>query len=540
MLGRILFCSVFILTFGGFSEILPVRVSRAADPPVAASADNEDRPLDLAADLLLIRSRDQELLDQVRNKRVSVELRNTPLDHAITHLSELSGIPMQLDTIALEEAGIALDEPCSARVKDARVSSVLSRILSRLELGWTIENESLQVTSNDVIDDNLQTMVFAAADIVEWFGRNARHDGRRDRFGFADPTELGGGQFTGIMASEQPDEILTDLIQEHSGGFWEELDGAGGTVRFEGGLLTVHQALPVLLQIESFLKRLRSIQKRSPSMDVWAIPEGGFGWPENRKATEALRKRVSVKFSDTPLNEAVAYFGKELGIQLDIDVAALDEVGLLDNVPVSLTMAGTASAVLKQLLGNLHLTWLVQDDTLQVTTIEVAEENLFTVVADTRQLFATERFTDDGLTETIQFETNGLWEDIDGSGGTIRSVGGLTFIRQTQASIADVSVLLNDLKSRAALVDSSRAVSDNAETDGARSSGMETRFYKAETKEAIESLMVALTNFVFPDSWETNGGQGVMVAVGSKLVVRQTPEVHKAIAEFVRELQAAE
>jgi hypothetical protein len=102
-----------------------------------------------------------------------------------------------------------------------------------------------------------------------------------------------------------------------------------------------------------------------------------------------------------------------------------------------------------------------------------------------------------------------------------------------------VAVLLQDLKSRAALADSSKAANDEVEADGARSGEMETRFYKAESKEDVESLMTALTNFVFPDTWETNGGEGVMVEVGSKLVIRQTPEVHRAIAEFNRELQAA-
>ena len=95
-------------------------------------------------------------------------------------------------------------------------------------------------------------------------------------------------------------------------------------------------------------------------------------------------------------------------------------------------------------------------------------------------------------------------------------------------------MLLRDLKTRAAMPDSSKA--SNGQSEPGR---METRFYNAESKEDVEALMTALTNFVFPDTWETNGGEGVMVEVGSKLVVRQTSEVHKAIAEFNSELQAA-
>lgn len=539
MLGRILICTFSAVFLSGAVLSLSGSSLCADEPPAAAPADDENKPLDLAADLLQIRSRNQELLDLVQNKRVSAEFRNTPLNHAIAYLSEASGIPMLLDTVALEEVGISIDEQCSAVVKNARVSSALGRILNRLDLDWTIENESLQITSNEVIAENLHTKVFTAGDLVGWFRKNSRSDGRRDRFGFAEPTVIDsvratGFGGTGFGAEGEAHEILIDLILQHSGGIWEEIDGAGGTVSFEGGLLTVRQSLPVLLQVESFLNRLRFIQNRPPSTDIWAIPEGGFGWPENRKATEALGKKVSVKFVEVPLHEAITYLGNELGIQFEIDDAALDEIGLLDDESVNVTMSGTSSAVLKQILGNLQLTWIIHDDMLQVTTFEVADENLFAVVADTRELLAAGRITDARLVETILNETNGLWEELDGAGGSIETAGGLTFIRQTQAMIAEVSVLLRDLKTRAAMPDPPGA--DNGQSEPGR---METRFYSAESSEDAVALMTALTSFVFPDTWETNGGEGVMVEVGSRLVIRQTLEVHKAIADFVRELHAA-
>lgn len=535
MLGRISLCTFSVgAIVGAFcAGVLlndPACQVRANEPP--AVGNDDQRPLDPAGDLMLIRARNKELLDQVQNKRVSAELRDVSLDHAIIHLSEQSGIPMQLDAVALEELGVPVDEPVSAQLENVRVSSALSRLLDRRDLGWTIENESLQITSNEVIEENLQTMVIPVADIVEWFRENSRRDETRDRFGFAESIEFSSVRATSLPTEGAADEVLIDLIQQHSGGLWEELDGAGGTLSFDAGLLTVHQSLPVILQIESFLKRLRLIQKSEPSTDLWAIPEGGFGWPENRKATEALRKKISVKFVDTPLHDVVAYVGQQLGIQFEIDTQALDEIGLLDVVPINLTMSATASAVLKQVLDNLELTWLVLDDMCQVTTLDASDEYLFAIVADTRQLVAREQFSDSRLVETIQNETNGLWVEVDGTGGSIDTVGGLTFIRQTQQTIAEISVLLKDLKERAA-----NASSPETRVDPRR---METRFYQAGSKEEAEALMTALTSFVFPDTWETDGGKGVMIEVGSKLVVRQTPEVHKAIAEFISELRAAE
>ena len=135
MLGRLLLCMCSVLLVTDVCEVSPGSILRAADPPAAAPTNQQNRPLELASDLLLIRARNQELLIQVQNKRASLELRNAPLDHAIAHLSELSGIPMILDAVALEDLGLPGDTECSVRVKDARISSVLSRLLTRFDLG---------------------------------------------------------------------------------------------------------------------------------------------------------------------------------------------------------------------------------------------------------------------------------------------------------------------------------------------------------------------------------------------------------------------
>ena len=94
-------------------------------------------------------------------------------------------------------------------------------------------------------------------------------------------------------------------------------------------------------------------------------------------------------------------------------------------------------------------------------------------------------------------------------------------------------LLLKDLKFRVALADSSKSA-DQA----IRSSGMETRFYPAESKEAVEVLMTALASVVYPGLWEAE--EGVIVQVGSKLFIRQSSEIPQAIIDFIRELKFAD
>jgi len=93
-------------------------------------------------------------------------------------------------------------------------------------------------------------------------------------------------------------------------------------------------------------------------------------------------------------------------------------------------------------------------------------------------------------------------------------------------------LLLKDLKFRVAVADSSKSA-DQA----IRSSGIEARFYPAESKEAVEVLMTALASVVYPGLWEAEGGEGVIVQVGSKLFIRQSSEIHQAIIDFIRELK---
>ena len=183
----------------------------------AAVVNNGNKPLDLGSDLILTRVRNRELLTQIQNGRISFEFRDEPLADAVVCISKLSGIPIFLDTISIEEAGLLTDEPRTAKVKDARIASALSRMLKSLELTWMVENESLLITTIEVANETLQTQVFAAGDIVSWFRQHSKSDGRRDRFGVQVSSDLATG-LGGGFSPEESDENLVDLIMDFSGG----------------------------------------------------------------------------------------------------------------------------------------------------------------------------------------------------------------------------------------------------------------------------------------------------------------------------------
>jgi hypothetical protein len=71
----------------------------------------------------------------------------TPLNEVLVFLSEECNVQIQLDTIALDELGIAPDEPTVLSVENARLSQAMRLLLDPLELTCIVYSGGLLVTS---------------------------------------------------------------------------------------------------------------------------------------------------------------------------------------------------------------------------------------------------------------------------------------------------------------------------------------------------------------------------------------------------------
>ena len=95
-------------------------------------------------------------------------------------------------------------------------------------------------------------------------------------------------------------------------------------------------------------------------------------------------------------------------------------------------------------------------------------------------------------------------------------------------------MLLTNLREKHAL----RTVPEAARL--AQDNRLKTQFYRARNDSEVTALREALTTLVFPETWETNGGDGFIHDVGPTLIIRQTPRVHSAIEGFLLELKAGD
>ncbi|MFO0948036.1 MAG: hypothetical protein U1D30_19290 [Planctomycetota bacterium] len=112
-------------------------------------------------------------------------------------------------------------------------------------------------------------------------------------------------------------------------------------------------------------------EAKSPPQVQVATPQG----PGVRKALEhakieaALVREITFEFSDTPLADVVGYIRDYTGVNVIVDVAALEEVGINLEIPVTLSMKEvTLKSALRSLLQPLELCTIVRDEALVITT----------------------------------------------------------------------------------------------------------------------------------------------------------------------------
>jgi hypothetical protein len=84
---------------------------------------------------------------------------------------------------------------------------------------------------------------------------------------------------------------------------------------------------------------------------------------------QALISPAQMEFIETPLQDAVDYLKDHHGIEIQLDVKALEDEGIGSDTPVSRTLKGISLAsAFRLLLGPLGMTYVVRDGVLLLTT----------------------------------------------------------------------------------------------------------------------------------------------------------------------------
>ncbi|MEM9657139.1 MAG: hypothetical protein AAF961_02150, partial [Planctomycetota bacterium] len=107
-------------------------------------------------------------IEQKLRMQVKPEYNETPLAQVIEGLSTLTGVNIYLDPLGLAQEGVRSDTPVTFPPLQDEISlkSALQLILEPLHLSYTIKDEVLKITSEQIRDGDTYTEVYSVADLV--------------------------------------------------------------------------------------------------------------------------------------------------------------------------------------------------------------------------------------------------------------------------------------------------------------------------------------------------------------------------------------
>jgi len=154
----------------------------------------------------------------------------------------------------------------------------------------------------------------------------------------------------------------------------------------------------------------------------------------NHKLLTRLDELTEVEFADTPLFNCIEYLEDLHEITIQLDRSSLEDEGIDPSHPINLTLySESLHTALTAMLNPLGCTFYDDSETLVVTTMRMAEMQLFQAIYDVEDLVAS-GIPLETLQQQVMTISIGEWQDVDGRGGTIVATPpGSISIRQTLA-----------------------------------------------------------------------------------------------------------
>jgi Flp pilus assembly secretin CpaC len=253
-----------------------------------------------------------------------------------------------------------------------------------------------------------------------------------------------------------------------------------------------------------------------------AVPEGiELKQPKTEKILDIERRLTSLTnmdFKDVPLGQALRDLSVKHLINIVPDVSALRDANISIDQPMTMQLDGVQlKSALKLLLNQAHLTYVLQDEVLLVTTESKASGNLVRRVYPVPDIIIpVEDNADNGVKKLL----TAVQGDVPAPHSPV-SPGG----RSPLGGGSEVSSYGNSMNP-----------APNGQWAVNSLPNMPTR---SPGQTLQDTLMELITNTIKPDSWSKLGGQGTIdyFPLGMALVVNQTPDIQEQIADLLQALR---
>lgn len=398
-------------------------------PPAHSAADDAPR--------LVVTERspeDQAIYDALQQRR-AWKFAETPLAEVRAEFARELKINVAFDTSALETAGILTDRPVSLDLREASAKTAFDLVCRQLDLDWMVRDGVLLVTTTEEIEQHLETRVYNVAAICPPFD--------------AEGIELPFDRDSLI-------ELITSAIAPTS---WPEGTGPSSLGEYESGhsrALVIPQTREVHELIEPLLARLARLRQSKAKVLDTDVTAADTMDEATKRINIALDTRKDWELKDVSLETAMEAVEDAIGIDVVIDRTAMNTVGPISPLSISLQHA-TARAALQMLLQSCDLTWTYFDDVVLITTTEEGESSQQVRVYDVDDLFpertAAGNEIDYPFETLIELITSSVeassWTEVGGTGAIQEFASGpmkVLVIAQTPQNHAAIEKLLGDLR----------------------------------------------------------------------------------------------
>lgn len=232
--------------------------------------------------------------------------------------------------------------------------------------------------------------------------------------------------------------------------------GGGGKTDREGRAAEALQS--AMDRAEAMMQNLPPHQAAAETPQDFCKCVGETNSPAVARIEQALRgplRSDGLDFVDTPLEEVVNMLQEDYGIPVQLDLPALDEIGLGPAEPVTINVHNISlQSALRLMLKRLGMTYVIEDEVLLLTTPEEAESKLKVCVYDIRDLIdQTQPKAIQALVDAIvSCAATETWASNGGGVGDIRPLPpNLLVISQTQAvheKIHDLLVTIREMRQK--------------------------------------------------------------------------------------------
>ena len=183
---------------------------------------------------------------------------------------------------------------------------------------------------------------------------------------------------------------------------------------------------------------------------------------------ESLCRSVSLQIQEVPLDELVPAMAKKLGYPVQLEITALEAIGVDPKTRLSVNIQdGSLAGCLRRTLAELDLTYIIRDDALLITSFEGAEANPAVEVYDisdfvdaqAKRLFASHAHRRSAESEIVLIEViygsihPDAWDNVGGLGTIeVLMLGDSVslIVTQTESVHEEIRSLLGVLRKHAA------------------------------------------------------------------------------------------